>query len=788
MAYWIIVVDDDTANLQVAGLILSRNDMRVTALRSGKALLDYVAAKGQPDLFLLDINMPEMDGFETLRRLREWEHQTGKDETPVIFLTADEEAQTERQGFEAGVSDYIRKPFDTDILLRRIKNILSKQERINSLRAEASTDRLTGLLNKAGASAAFAQACAARTGCLMMIDLDSFKLVNDLYGHEMGDRVLVRFAELLSEHTPADSQCARLGGDEFAAFCQAMTAEQAVKDLTETLNRCILADAKSMMGEDMAIPLGVSVGAVFAPAQGQVYENLLRFADKALYAVKQNGKHGCMVYSPDTLAEDSSSIDSVESDLLAISAILGERNIPNSAQRLDKEIFSGVYQYIMRYIIRNQRNACKVLFTVSSEAADTETFEEYCTAFGEHIKNCLRKSDILMRSHSNQYFVLLADVHEASVKTVVGNIVRSWNREHGNVLSIRYVTEFVGGAQNGKEPARVSRILVADSDMESVRAAGQILSSGGYYVTALRSGQALLDYVRDYTPDLILLAVSSPGINGFELMKQLGTAGSAAADIPVLLISGDEDAAARSRGLALGAMDYVSKPFEADVLLNRVRHAVELVLLRRSMSLEVDKKIRENKDSLLQMLRVFAEMIDTKDCSTAGQSLRVAEYAVEIAKRAGFSVKQQTDIYMAALLHDVGKLCVPDAIITKPAALTEEEMDTVRMHAAAGAAALEQIRDLPGLAAGARWHHERYEGGGYPDGLTGENIPDEARIIAVADAYAAMTSRRSYRDRLPQEMVLAELERGKGTQFDPQYADIMIALVKESADGGIYEE
>jgi putative two-component system response regulator len=188
------------------------------------------------------------------------------------------------------------------------------------------------------------------------------------------------------------------------------------------------------------------------------------------------------------------------------------------------------------------------------------------------------------------------------------------------------------------------------------------------------------------------------------------------------------------------------------------------------------------------MLRVFAEMIDAKDCCSAGQSLRVAEYAGEIAKRAGFSVRQQTDIYMAALLHDVGKLGVPDEIITKNTSLTEEEMDIIREHPAAGAKVLEQVREHPGLAAGARWHHERYEGGGYPDGLVGENIPDEARIIAVADAYAAMTSKRSYRDRLPREAVREELERGKGTQFDPAYADIMIALMQEGADGGLYEE
>ena len=140
MANWIIVVDDDTANLKIAGHILSKNNMRVTALRSGRALLDYIAEHGTPDLILLDIKMPEMDGFETLDRLRGWETSTNREETPVIFLTADEETETETHGFEAGVSDYIRKPFDPEILLKRIDNIITRQNRIKLLRTAASTD------------------------------------------------------------------------------------------------------------------------------------------------------------------------------------------------------------------------------------------------------------------------------------------------------------------------------------------------------------------------------------------------------------------------------------------------------------------------------------------------------------------------------------------------------------------------------------------------------------------------------------------------------------------------
>ena len=137
---------------------------------------------------------------------------------------------------------------------------------------------------------------------------------------------------------------------------------------------------------------------------------------------------------------------------------------------------------------------------------------------------------------------------------------------------------------------------------------------------------------------------------------------------------------------------------------------------------------------------------------------------------------------MMGLLHDVGKIGVPDAVINKPARLTDEEYAQIKTHPVMGGRILKNIRERPKLAIGARWHHERYDGTGYPDGLSGDDIPEEARIIAVADAYDAMTSRRSYRDILPQDIVRKEIKNGKGTQFDPAFADIMLTMIEEDED------
>jgi len=184
----------------------------------------------------------------------------------------------------------------------------------------------------------------------------------------------------------------------------------------------------------------------------------------------------------------------------------------------------------------------------------------------------------------------------------------------------------------------------------------------------------------------------------------------------------------------------------------------------------------------LQVVSALASAIDAKDTYTNGHSTRVAEYARMIAQRAGCSDSEQEEIYMMGLLHDVGKIGVPDEVINKTARLTDEEYELIKKHPVIGSEILDRIKERPELATGARWHHERFDGRGYPDGIAGDEIPKEARMIAVADAYDAMTSTRSYRGVMPQEKVRAEIEKGIGTQFDPQFAKLMIEMIDEDTE------
>ena len=580
MTFHIMIVDDDSANLRTAGHILSRNNMRVTALSSGKELLDRVKNSELPDLILLDIKMPEMDGFETLKRLRILENELGIGEIPVVFLTADDTADTENQGLEAGVSDYIRKPFDPNILLRRVHNIVSKEKRLHTLRNEADTDKLTGFLNKAAFARAASGLCSSDLGSLLMVDLDSFKLVNDLFGHKMGDNVLISFSDILRETVPEGSTIGRLGGDEFAVFVSGLSDAAGISEITRQMNEKLLDRAKELMGEDMGIPLGVSVGAVFVPVHGDDYDELLRLADKALYVVKKNGKHSCSVYMADADSEEAlqASVHSIS----RISEILGERSIPNMALQLDKDSFAYVYRYIMRYIMRNQRSLYKVLFTLrAEEGIDEHSYKEYCDMFGSHIRENLRKTDILMRNRFNQYFVILTDIREQDIDIVTGNLKRKWELSGGKGLVITYETEFVSIDRGTKQETGGIRIALADDDDTNLRLIGGILSKAGFHVSAVRSGQALVRYLSDHTPDLILLDVQMPEMDGFETIKKIREIKSAES-VPVVFLTAQEDEETERKGLALGAEDFIRKPFVPDLLIKRIERITELARFRKN--------------------------------------------------------------------------------------------------------------------------------------------------------------------------------------------------------------
>ena len=622
MADLIALVDDDPLNLKIAQNILKKNGMEVVAMSSGAQLLDFLR-KDTPDLILLDIMMPEMDGFETLTKIRDLENELDMDDIPVIFLTSDEGNSSETRGFELGISDYIRKPFQPAVLIKRITNVLKRQAIIQRYHEEATTDTLTGLLNKGATNNKLEMLIKRKPGCLMMIDLDAFKLINDIYGHNAGDKILISFSILLKGFLGPDDIIGRMGGDEFTAFSTSLKTEEDLKEFSDNLNTTLILDAKRILGEEMDIPLGASIGAIFLDGKGIEYVDALKLADKALYNVKNNGKHGYSLYSGND--------DDEEQDVLnmrTLSMILSERNMSSNALKLDSSSFVGVYRFVMRYVMQYHRNACKLLITLHpSKGLTTEEADDYFEQFGKHVEETLRRSDLVMQVRKNVYFVLLTDIRAGADEQVAGNIIRNWRSKNGDVLQIFYETDFLESEKIYTGSDKKLWVAIVDDDEMNRKLADRILSKNDIVVTKLASGEELINFLSDHRPDLILLDVNMPGMDGFETLDILRSKETEIADIPVVFLTAENDIDTEKKALGLGAKDFIKKPFIPEILTLRVKQIAELLRLQKRLEDEVSKKTKENEELFLDVVSSLAGAIDAKDTYTNGHSSRVAEYS-----------------------------------------------------------------------------------------------------------------------------------------------------------------
>lgn len=470
-----------------------------------------------------------------------------------------------------------------------------------------------------------------------------------------------------------------------------------------------------------------------------------------------------------------------------IATMLEEWNDSGSSLWLGREAFENVYRHMLRNMQLSHGTSFQVLFTMEMpKNTPASQRNEILSRFRTLLRKMLRSSDMLLESGENQFFLLLPEMPESKIGSLVAGVIGQWKQtEFGGYADIASEVRraLVGDNNSAADPGRrADWVVVVDDDITNLKMAGNILSKQKMRVTALRSGRALLDYVRNNNPDLILLDIRMPEMDGFETLRRLKEQEAPGQRIPVIFLTSVESSEYEMKGLELGAMDFIKKPFIPGVLISRVKHIIQLVRLQKDLAEEVEIKTHENENLALRIVQTLAEAIDAKDTYTNGHSSRVAEYAREIARRYGYSRKQQDEIYMMGLLHDVGKIGVPDSVINKTSRLTDEEFAIIKTHPVLGARILRNIKERPKLALGAHWHHERYDGKGYPDGLAGDTIPEEARIIAVADAYDAMTSTRSYRGILPQERVWEEIVQGRGTQFDPVFADIMLQIMSEDTD------
>ncbi len=324
-------------------------------------------------------------------------------------------------------------------------------------------------------------------------------------------------------------------------------------------------------------------------------------------------------------------------------------------------------------------------------------------------------------------------------------------------------------------------ILIADDERDIRELLGDFMEAEGFKCFLAEDAfkaQKILDN-KDNKIDIVMSDIRMPGKSGLEFLEYIKQKD---ADIIVIMISAVKDIESAIAAISKGAHDYISKPFklnEVVLIANKAMEKRRLILENRAYQLELEHKVAERtvelKNALIELdntykftLRALVTALDTRDEETQGHSIRVVQYTMKLAQI--MNITDQTElknIELGALLHDIGKIGIPDAILKKPGKLTPEEWKIMETHPIMGSQILNKIKFLEAPLNIVLHHHEKYNGEGYPDKLKGENIPLSARIFCVADTVDAMTSDRPYRKALSFEIAKEELDKFSGIQFDP---------------------
>jgi putative nucleotidyltransferase with HDIG domain len=329
-------------------------------------------------------------------------------------------------------------------------------------------------------------------------------------------------------------------------------------------------------------------------------------------------------------------------------------------------------------------------------------------------------------------------------------------------------------------------ILAIDDTPASLRLLTDILAAEGYLVRSAINGELALHAAISQPPKLVLLDVNMPGMDGFEVCRRLKQE-PRLHDVPIIFVSALTDMPDKLKGFEIGGVDYVTKPFQRDELLARVHTHLQLYDLTHHLEEMVEQRTRSLRESearlkktMLKSISAVATMVELRDPYTAGHQQRVAQIADAIAHALGLPESQIEGINLAAAVHDIGKISVPIEILSKPGRLSDPEFALIKQHPEMGYGILKEI-DFPWpIADTVRQHHERLDGNGYPQGLRGDEILLEARILAVADTIEAMASHRPYRAGLGIEKALVEIETHYEDHFDRDVVDAALRLFREN--------
>lgn len=343
---------------------------------------------------------------------------------------------------------------------------------------------------------------------------------------------------------------------------------------------------------------------------------------------------------------------------------------------------------------------------------------------------------------------------------------------------------------------KVPDVLIVDDQPANLKVLSEILKSMGYKIRPALSGKTALSAAEHDPPDLILLDIMMPEMDGFEVCRQLKEHATLR-HIPVIFISALDDIHDKIKGFQAGGVDYITKPFQTEEVLARVSTHLRLEQYTHHLEELVDEKVREIYNSQMATILAVSKLAESRDDAT-GQHIERTQIFCQLMAQQLYKEKRFPGeiteafidtIFHASPLHDIGKVGIMDSILLKPGRLTEEEFEIMKTHVLIGADTLETVQSrypqniFIGMGIDlARSHHERWDGSGYPDGLKGNDIPLSARIMALADVYDALRYKRPYKEAIPQERTIEILLEGSGSHFDPAVIAAFLACEEAFAE------
>lgn len=334
-----------------------------------------------------------------------------------------------------------------------------------------------------------------------------------------------------------------------------------------------------------------------------------------------------------------------------------------------------------------------------------------------------------------------------------------------------------------------AKVLVVDDQEVNLRLLDHILKREGFTnVRCISDPYEVMPTYVEYKPDIILLDLLMPGLDGFTIMELLNRRIPQGVYLPVIVLTADVSPATRRRALTLGAKDFLTKPFDSSEVILRMWNLLEtrnlyvqLQQQNQYLNTQVQQSLSELDAAQTEVILRLAQAAEYRDETTGYHTQRVGRLSGLIARTLGLDETEVELIRRAAPLHDIGKIATPDHILRKPGRLTPDELEQMKDHAIVGARMLRNSR-LPLLQAAheiALYHHERWDGTGYPQGIKGDAIPIMARIVAVADAFDALTHERPYKLAWSVEEAINELDRCSGTYYDPDVVEALITVVMQ---------